>query len=108
MRAGLIVLTDNWPETLDRLPTDVDERARTLRFAHPAPAQLNPGEGVWSLSKRTLANGRPDHLTELTLQGLALYCYEARPFVSVLAALSSSAAATRAIAWRISAAESAV
>jgi transposase len=29
---------------------------------------LNPDEGVWNHSKRTLANSRPDNLTELTLQ----------------------------------------
>lgn len=30
--------------------------------------QLNLDEGVWSLSKRTLANSRPDNLAELTSQ----------------------------------------
>jgi transposase len=27
--------------------------------------ELNPDEGVWSLAKRDLANGRPDDLEEL-------------------------------------------
>lgn len=42
-------------------------RLRVAYFPGYAP-QLNPDEGVWSLSKRTLANGRPDNLAELTLQ----------------------------------------
>jgi hypothetical protein len=42
-------------------------RLRVVYFPGYAP-QLNPDEGVWGLSKRTLANSRPDNLAELTSQ----------------------------------------
>jgi len=42
-------------------------RLRVAYFPGYAP-QLNPDEGVWSLSKRALANSRPDNLAELTQQ----------------------------------------
>ena len=40
--------------------------ARLHLVALPAYApELNPDEGVWSLAKASLANGRPDHVEEL-------------------------------------------
>jgi len=39
-------------------------RLRVESFPSYAP-ELNPDEGVWSLAKRTLANGRPDNVPEL-------------------------------------------
>lgn len=42
-------------------------RLQVVYFPGYAP-QLNPDEGVWNLSKRTLANSRPDNLAELTSQ----------------------------------------
>lgn len=41
-------------------------RLRLERFPPYAP-ELNPDEGVWRLTKRTLANGRPDDIDELDL-----------------------------------------
>ncbi len=40
-------------------------RLHIEHFPSYAP-ELNPDEGVWSLAKRELANGRPDDLQELT------------------------------------------
>jgi putative transposase len=42
-------------------------RLRITFFPSYAP-ELNPDEGVWSLAKRTLANGRPDDIPELKAQ----------------------------------------
>jgi len=42
-------------------------RLRIEYFPAYAP-ELNPDEGVWSLAKRKLANGRPDNLNELLVQ----------------------------------------
>ena len=39
-------------------------RLHLERFPAYAP-ELNPDEGVWSIVKNTLANGRPDDLNEL-------------------------------------------
>lgn len=36
-----------------------------LEYFPPYAPELNPDEGVWSLAKRTLANGRPDTLDDL-------------------------------------------
>ena len=33
----------------------------------PYAPELNPDEGVWSLAKATLANGRPDDIAELDI-----------------------------------------
>ena len=59
---------------LDNSPTHKGAPLRELLCQHPrlgieyfpsyAP-ELNPDEGVWSLAKRKLANGRPDDLDEL-------------------------------------------
>jgi transposase len=45
-------------------------RLRLEAFPSYAP-ELNPDEGVWSLAKRSLANGRPDNLAELRAHLLA-------------------------------------
>lgn len=68
LRGPVIVL-------LDKSPTHRGEPLEELRRRHPrlrleffpgyAP-QLNPDEGVWSLTKRDLANGCPDDLDDLT------------------------------------------
>jgi transposase len=42
----------------------------TIEYFPSYAPQLNPDEGVWSYSKRDLANGRPDNLEEL-LQAVA-------------------------------------
>lgn len=39
-------------------------RLRLERFPPYAP-ELNPDEGIWQFTKRTLANGRPDDIDEL-------------------------------------------
>ncbi len=67
LRGPMIVLIDN-------STTHKGEPLRELRDRHPrlhveyfpsyAP-ELNPDEGVWSLAKRALANGRPDAVPEL-------------------------------------------
>lgn len=41
-------------------------RLRLERFPPYAP-ELNPDEGVWTITKRTLANARPDDIDELDL-----------------------------------------
>ncbi len=68
LRRPIIVLLDN---------SNIHKGAplRALRNRHPrlhveyfpgyAP-ELNPDEGVWSLTKRKLANGRPDNIDVLT------------------------------------------
>jgi transposase len=40
-------------------------RLQIVYFPGYAP-ELNPDEGIWNLSKRALANGRPEDLAELT------------------------------------------
>jgi transposase len=67
LRGHVIVLLDN-----GRIHTAAELRKRCRRhprlhleyFPGYAP-ELNPDEGVWTLTKRTLANGRPDTLDEL-------------------------------------------
>lgn len=62
---------------LDNSRTHRGEPLRILKQRHPRlqveyfPAyapELNPDEGVWSLAKRKLANGRPDNIEELVEQ----------------------------------------
>jgi transposase len=59
---------------LDNSQTHKGEPLRALQRQHPRlriehfpsyAAELNPDEGVWSLAKRELANGRPHDLEEL-------------------------------------------
>jgi transposase len=67
LQGYVIVLFDN-------SRTHRGEQLRELRRRHPrlhfeyfpsyAP-ELNPDEGVWSLMKRSLANGRPDNIHDL-------------------------------------------
>jgi transposase len=59
-------------------------RLHLERFPSYAP-ELNPDEGVWSSTKQTLANGRPDNLDELS-----------RHLVKTLRDLSRSQPALRA------------
>ena len=68
LRGPVIVLLDNSSthqgEPLQKL-LDRHPRLHIEHFPPYAP-ELNPDEGVWSLSKRELANGCPDHVDELT------------------------------------------
>jgi transposase len=67
LRGHVIVLWDNGRihkgdplrDLCGRFP-----RLQLERFPSYAP-ELNPDEGVWNLAKRSLANGRPDGITEL-------------------------------------------
>lgn len=67
LRGKVIVLWDNGTthkgepirELCSRFP-----RLHLERFPAYAP-ELNPDEGVWSILKNTLANGRPDDINEL-------------------------------------------
>ena len=67
LRGHVIVLLDN-------SSTHNGEPVRELRRRHcrlhleyfpPYAPELNPDEGVWSLTKRSLANGRPDDVEEM-------------------------------------------
>lgn len=66
-RGPVIVLLDNSSthqgEPLRKL-LDRNPRLQLEHFPSYAP-ELNPDEGVWSLAKRELANGCPDHVDEL-------------------------------------------
>lgn len=72
LRGNVIAILDNanmhkgqrMREFIKRHP-----RIKIEYFPSYAP-QLNPDEGVWSYSKRELANGRPDNIDEL-LQAVA-------------------------------------
>ena len=63
----LIVLLDNSSTHEGKPLQQLLERNPRLQVEHfPSYApQLNPDEGVWSLSKRALANSRPDDAEEL-------------------------------------------
>jgi transposase len=67
LRGPVIVLLDN-SRTHKGEPLRVlcrrYPRLRLAYFPSYAP-ELNPDEGVWSLAKRQLANGRPDTLPDL-------------------------------------------
>lgn len=79
IRAPLVALMDNSKthrgELIQRLLAR-HPRLQIEYFPSYAP-ELNPDEGVWSLAKRKLANGRPDSFLELvanlteTLAGIA-------------------------------------
>jgi transposase len=67
LRGPLIVLWDN-----GRIHKGPPIRALCHRFPRlhleflpPYAPELNPDEGIWTLTKATLANGRPDCLTAL-------------------------------------------
>lgn len=67
LRGPVIALWDN-SQTHKGSPLEQLQRQHPrLRIEHfPSYApELNPDEGVWSLAKRDLANGRPDNLDEL-------------------------------------------
>jgi transposase len=67
LRGPVIALLDN-SRTHKGEPLDAlllrHPRLHIEHFPSYAP-ELNPDEGVWSLAKRDLANGRPDNLDEL-------------------------------------------
>lgn len=67
VRGHLIVLLDNGPIHRGEPVRELLARTSRLHLV-PFPAyapELNPDEGVWSLLKNTLANGRPDTKDEL-------------------------------------------
>jgi len=67
IRGPLIVLLDNFNSHRGEPVQELLERTTRLDlipFPSHAP-ELNPDEGVWSLLKRRLANGRPDTVSEL-------------------------------------------
>ena len=67
LKGPVIALLDNsrthYGEALQEL-LGQHSRLRIEHFPSYAP-ELNPDEGVWSLAKRDLANGRPDDVEEL-------------------------------------------
>jgi transposase len=67
LRGPVIVLLDNSSthqgQPLQKLLRE-NPRLSIEHFPSYAP-ELNPDEGVWSLAKRKLANGRPDDVDEL-------------------------------------------
>jgi transposase len=70
LRGPLILLLDNASIHRGEPIRELLHRFSRLKVAYfPGYApQLNPDEGVWNLSKRELANTRPDNLSELTRQ----------------------------------------
>lgn len=69
LRGHVIVLLDNAGIHRARPLRRLCARRRRLHleyFPGYAP-ELNPDEGVWALTKRALANGRPDTLAELAV-----------------------------------------
>ena len=67
IRGPLIILLDNFNSHRGEPVQELLEwttRLHLVPFPSHAP-ELNPDEGVWSLLKRRLANGRPDTLSEL-------------------------------------------
>lgn len=67
LRGPVIVLLDNSSIHRGEPLEDLLRRHPRLHI-EPFPSyapELNPDEGVWSLAKRDLANGRPDHLDDL-------------------------------------------
>jgi transposase len=69
LRGHVLLLLDNSTIHRGDLFNKLRQQYPRLHLAYfPGYApQLNPDEGIWSLSKRRLANGRPDNLTELML-----------------------------------------
>lgn len=67
LRGPVIVLLDNSRTHKGEPLRALRCRHRRLRLRHfPSYApELNPDEGVWSLAKGALANGRPDNVVDL-------------------------------------------
>ena len=67
LRGPVIALLDNSRTHHGEPLQDLLRQHWRLRIEHfPSYApELNPDEGVWSLAKRNLANGRPDDIEEL-------------------------------------------
>jgi hypothetical protein len=80
LHGHVIALLDNSRTHKGEPLRQLRRRHRRLHIEHfPSYApEINPDEGVWSLTKRTLANGRPDDLLDLladvaqTLDGIAM------------------------------------
>jgi transposase len=70
LRGPVIALFDNLRTHKGKPLAELRARHRRLRVEYfPAYApELNPDEGVWSWTKRKLANGRPDAIDELLVE----------------------------------------
>lgn len=71
LRGPLVLLLDNSTIHHGEPIETLCQRYRRLQVVDYFPGyapDLNPDEGIWNLSKRTLANSRPDNLPELTAQ----------------------------------------
>lgn len=75
LRGPVIVLWDNGRIHKGPPVRAVCHRFQRLRleFFPPYAPELNPDEGIWTLTKATLANGRPDCVTALTADLLATF-----------------------------------
>jgi transposase len=67
LRGPVVALLDNSRTHKGKRFEELRRRNSRLSIEHfPAYSpQLNPDEGVWSLAKRELANGRPDNVLDL-------------------------------------------
>lgn len=67
LRGHVIVLLDNLSTHKGKPIRDLCRRHARLHIEYfpPYAPELNPDEGVWSLTKRSMANGRPDDVEEL-------------------------------------------
>ncbi len=67
LRGPVIAFLDNSKTHKGEALRELCRRHPRLRIEHfPSYApEVNPDEGVWSLAKRDLANGRPDNLEDL-------------------------------------------
>lgn len=72
LRGNVIAILDNANmHKGDRINSFLKiHRRLTIEYFPSYAPQLNPDEGVWSYSKRDLANGKPDNIDEL-LQSVA-------------------------------------
>jgi transposase len=70
LRGAVIVLWDNGRIHRGPLIRELCRRVPRLRLVPfpPYAPELNPDEGVWSITKADLANGRPDEVEALRVQ----------------------------------------
>jgi len=67
LRGHVIVLLDNSSTHKGEPLRELCSRHSRLHLEYfpPYAPELNPDEGVWSLTKRSMANGRPDNVEDL-------------------------------------------
>ena len=67
LRGHVIVLLDNSSTHKGEPLRELSRRHSRLHLEYfpPYAPELNPDEGVWSLTKRSMANGRPDDVEKL-------------------------------------------